>query len=79
MSNFENGPYRINLCINTDFEKENFNELNSCEQKNLESDNTDNVYNYYESKILNTKNLITIPNGQENITFRNNMKLKSED
>ena len=79
MSNFENGPYRINLCINTDFEKENFNELNSCEQKNLESDNTDNVYNYYESKILNTKNLITIPNGQENVTFRNNMKLKSED
>ena len=68
MQNFPKGAYKVNLKINTEFENEDYFELNESEKKNLNRNNIDNVFNMFSEKTLQTNNLITLEDNS--ITFR---------
>lgn len=78
LSNFPSGPYKINLLINTSFDKENVNDLNESEKKNMVISNPDSVYNNFDEKVLSTKSLINIPNDTNGVAFRSKVGSNSD-
>lgn len=73
LNNFPSGHYRLHLLINTDFEKENPNELNDLERRNMIRKKEDSVYRLFEEEKFDIKNLITIPEKETSVNF-NTMK-----
>ena len=72
MKNFPSGPFRPSLIINTAFDDENLNELNESEKRNLDKNLDSNVFNLFKEKILQTRDILTIPNNKNNIKFNSN-------
>ncbi len=72
MKNFPSGPFRPSLIINTAFDEENINELNQNEQRNLDKNLETNVFNLFKEKILQTRDILSIPNNKNSIIFNSN-------
>ena len=70
LKNFPSGTYKVNLKLNTSFDKEKIDELNETERNNNIPSNPDCVFNLFEEQSLLTKNLITIPNDDNSISFK---------
>ena len=70
LHNLPSGPYKVNMMINSSFDKEDPSDLNESEKKNMVSSNPDSVYNLFKEKVLSTKSLITIPNDSHSVIFR---------
>ena len=62
MENFPCGLYKINLLINSNFDSENFTDLNESEQKNMDNSFIENVFNIFKEDELSINELINIEN-----------------
>ena len=70
LNNLPSGPYKVNLVVNTSFDREDPGDLNESEKNNMVQSNPDSVYSLFKEKVLTTKSLITIPNDSHTIIFR---------
>ena len=52
MDNFKPGSYNFNLLINSDFDKDDINELNESEKNNMNKENDDCVFNLFRWSLL---------------------------
>ena len=77
MDNFKPGSYNFNLLINSDFDKDDINELNESEKNNMNKENDDCVFNLFKEGNIALLNEINI-NKNGKIIFEDNLIEKGD-